>query len=169
MRYRRQSYPGQTYFFTVVTAGRRPVFADPAMVDRLRRVTAEVKARFPFGIDGAVILPDHVHSLWHMPEDDGNHSLRWWRIKELFSRRCGLPPVLGTRGRGIWQPRYWEHRIRDDADFERHLAYIHWNPVKHGLVSDAIDWPWSSIHHHDYAASPEAQEHLQAIARSARE
>ena len=136
MGFRRYSYPGQTYFFTVVTAERQPVFIDDARVDLLRTCCKQVMAKHPFTIAEAVILPDHLHMMWVMPAADGDHSRRWRLIKTRFSR------VIGP----VWQPRYWEHMIRDDADWERHQAYIHWNPVKHGLVAKATDWPWSSVH-----------------------
>lgn len=72
-------------------------------------------------------------------------------IKTGFSR--GLPAAASRSGskvakreKGIWQRRYWEHAIRGDRDFERHVDYIHYNPVKHGLVSRVSDWPHSSFH-----------------------
>ena len=147
MRYRRDRTPGGTFFFTVVTEERRPIFADPAMIDLLRSVVADVKRRRPFRIEAAVTLPDHMHTIWTLPEDDGDYPARWALIKSTFTRRCGLETgKRGNRQRRVWQRRYWEHRIRDDSDFNRHVDYIHWNPVKHGLVTEPEQWPWSSIH-----------------------
>jgi putative transposase len=84
---------------------------------------------------------------------DSDFASRWMRIKARFSR--GLPASaartaskVARREKGIWQRRYWEHVIRDDADLERHVDYIHYNPIKHGLVSRVIDWPYSSFHRH---------------------
>ncbi|MFM2041860.1 MAG: hypothetical protein RLY86_436 [Pseudomonadota bacterium] len=151
MRYRRLTHPGQEYFFTVVTAGRRPVFADPERIALLRAAIRSVRRAHPFTITAAVVLPDHLHAIWRLPEEDGDHPMRWRLIKRAFSIRSGLAPAGPTpataRGyRGIWQHRHWEHMIRDDADRQRHIDYIHMNPVKHGYVRDAVDWPWSSIH-----------------------
>lgn len=84
-----------------------------------------------------VVLPEHLHAVWTLPEADSNYSLRWMLVKRSFTRRLGRSP---------WQERYWEHLIRDDGDFERHVEYIHFNPVKHGLVQRAADWRHSSIH-----------------------
>lgn len=151
MRYRRDLTPGSSYFFTVVTEGRRPLLADPASVDLLRGAFRTVMERFPFRIEAIVVLPDHLHALWTLPEGDANYPMRLNRIKGRFT--AGLPaalrpdPPAARKLRGeqaVWQRRYWEHRIRDDVDFERHVSHIHWNPVKHGLVQDPGDWPWSS-------------------------
>nr|WP_205028261.1 transposase [Oleisolibacter albus] len=137
------------FFFTVVTAGRQPVFADPVQVARLRAVTKAVRARLPFDIVAAVVLPDHLHSLWQLPPEDGNYATRWGLIKAGFTRGNGLPDAARGRPargeRGVWQPRYWEHRIRDDRDLSNHLDYIHFNPVRHGLCAAPWEWPWSSF------------------------
>lgn len=98
-----------------------------------------------------VVLPDHLHAIWRLPDGDADFPTRWALIKAGFSR--GLPKTeairasrSGKRERGIWQRRYWEHQIRDDDDLARHVAYVHFNPVKHGYVGQAVDWPYSSIH-----------------------
>lgn len=148
MRYRRDRTPGGTYFFTVVTAERRPVFADPAMVRLLGEVMRQERERRPFKVEALVVLPDHLHTVWTLPPDDADYPRRWSSIKGIFSRACGLPPVgenLRPTERGIWQHRYWEHRIRDDDDLQQHVDYVHSNPVKHGLVADPTDWPWSTV------------------------
>lgn len=119
-------------------------------VDALRSAYAEVAKRHPFETAALAILPDHLHCLWRLPPDDQDFPLRWRLIKTAFSR--SLPrdadPRKGRREgeRGVWQRRYWEHLIRDDDDFNAHVAYIHWNPVKHGLVKDPDDWPYSTWH-----------------------
>jgi putative transposase len=120
-------------------------------VDSLRSATAHVKAEHPFHIDAVVILPDHLHTIWTLPEGDCDYPVRWALIKASFSRRISSGEQRNanrvSKGeRGIWQRRYWEHVIRDERDYERHVDYIHYNPVKHGYVYRASDWPYSSIH-----------------------
>jgi len=112
----------------------------------------KVRGRYPFHIDAQVVLPDHMHSLWTLPEGDSDFPSRWRDIKTAFSkslpateRRSGVMIHRGERG--IWQRRYWEHTIRDDRDYAVHMDYIHFNPVKHGLVDTPADWPFSSFRH----------------------
>jgi putative transposase len=138
MYYRRDFTPGGTYFFTVVTAERRPLLTGPAAAEILRGAFRIVMAHYPFRIDAIVVLPDHLHTIWTLPEGDSNYPLRWNRIKGRFTE--ALPAPI----RPVWQNRYWEHRIRSDADFDHHASYIHWNPVKHGLVQAPGEWPYSS-------------------------
>ncbi|MDA9422979.1 transposase [Bradyrhizobium sp. CCBAU 53380] len=139
------------FFFTIVLADRSStLLVDQA--DRLRRIYQTVFRRRPFETVAICILPDHLHAIWALPEDDQDFSSRWNLIKGGFSR--GLEPgkrsisKLRKREKGIWQRRYWEHAIRDDADLERHVDYIHFNPVKHGLVKRVRDWSLSSFHRH---------------------
>lgn len=150
MRYRRARVAGATYFFTVNLANRK---SDRliAHIDRLRESVRLVQSRHPFDIPAMVVLPDHLHALWVLPIGDVNFATRWALIKAGFSR--GLPTIERVSNsrrhkgeRGIWQRRYWEHMIRDDEDYARHVDYIHYNPVKHGHVMRASDWPHSSIH-----------------------
>jgi putative transposase len=143
MQYRRLYVPGATYFFTVVTHERQPVFADPARVDLLRTVMRREMVARPFAIDAMVVLPDHLHAIWILPKDDADFSVRWRRIKSEFSR--GLAKACG-RAHPVWQPRFWEHVIRNEQDHTAHQDYIHINPVKHGLVTAPADWPHSSFH-----------------------
>ncbi|MBB2898444.1 putative transposase [Pseudomonas sp. AS2.8] len=150
MDYRRSRATGGTFFFTVNLNDRSTTL----LVDHigaLRQAIRQVKARHPFDILAMVVLPDHLHALWRLPEDDGDYPLRWSLIKAAFSRQ--LPPLETVqlsrrlkRERGVWQRRYWEHRIRDEQDLQRHLDYIHFNPVKHGHARSAVEWPHSSIH-----------------------
>jgi putative transposase len=100
-----------------------------------------------------VILPDHLHCIWTLPPEDTDFLTRWGLKKGQFSRgiekRESISRSRSTRGeRGIWQRRFWEHLIRDDEDFNRHIDYIHWNPVKHGWAKHVADWPYSSFHHY---------------------
>ena len=120
-------------------------------IDLLLASFESVGLRHPFRQEAFVIMPDHLHSIWTLPPDDTDFSIRWSQIKGQFSR--GIEKMervsqsrMKRRERGIWQRRFWEHLIRDDEDFNRHVDYIHWNPVKHGWVSRVIDWPYSSFH-----------------------
>jgi putative transposase len=149
-RYRRDHTPGATWFFTVNLADRR----QRLLVERiavLRAAFASVRERHPFKIESIVVLPDHLHAIWTLPADDADYPLRWRLIKAAFSRGldAGEPRSRSRASageRGVWQRRYWEHRIRDETDFMRHVDYIHFNPVKHGHVACVVDWPWSSFH-----------------------
>ena len=150
MHYRRSDVAGATYFFTVNLAERhRTLLTDH--IDTLRTVMRGVKQRHPFHIDALVILPDHLHCIWTLPEGDADYPLRWTLIKAGFSRRIPRTERRNSsrvdKGeRGIWQRRYWEHMIRDEGDYARHVDYIHFNPVRHGYAPRAADWPYSSIH-----------------------
>ena len=148
MQYRRDYRNGATYFFTVVTFARQPLFNQAEAVARLRTAFQEEMARRPFKMNAVVILPDHVH-LWTMPADDADYSMRWRNIKRKFT--IGIAdekrrPVHASRRskheQAIWQRRFWEHRIRDENDFNQHVDYIHYNPVKHGYVKRPVDWPY---------------------------
>jgi putative transposase len=120
-------------------------------IAELRTAFDETRRRHPFTINAMVVLPDHLHALWTMPEGDADFATRWRLIKATFSRRLPqgerISDSRAARGeRGIWQRRYWEHTIRDENDFARHVDYIHINPVKHGLVTRVGDWPDSTFH-----------------------
>jgi putative transposase len=140
---------GSVFFFTVVLA-QRPSNLLVEEVDRLRRIYQAVQRRHPFETVAICILPDHIHALWALPDGDADFSTRWSLIKSGFSRgldaRARSTSKVAKREKGIWQRRYWEHAIRDDEDFERHVDYIHFNPVKHGHVNRIADWPHSSFH-----------------------
>ena len=148
--YRRARYEGGLFFFTVVLAERRSnLLIDE--VGRLRRSFRSVRQRYPFETVAVCVLPDHLHAVWALPDGDVDFPTRWSLIKRNFS--SGLPPSparstskIARREKGIWQRRYWEHAIRDEADLERHVDYIHFNPVKHGHVARVCDWPYSSFH-----------------------
>ena len=149
-RYRRANVEGGTFFFTVTLADRSSDLLT-RHIDRLRRAYRTVQERAPFETIAICILPDHLHTIWALPPGDADFPLRWSFIKSGFTR--GLPAKAertpskaAKRERGLWQRRYWEHVIRDDADLARHADYIHFNPVKHGLVSRVCDWPHSSFH-----------------------
>lgn len=150
MRYRRVAIKGASYFFTVALADRNSsLLVD--QITKLRFAFQLVRKKHFFDINGIVILPDHLHVIMTMPEDDSNYSLRWNQIKGAFSRQLVPNERISLskkkkRERGIWQRRFWEHLIRDEEDYEQHINYIHYNPVKHGYVSKATEWKYSSIH-----------------------
>jgi putative transposase len=149
--YRRAKIEGGTYFFTVTLADRSGDLLIRE-IDRLRRVYRSVQESRPFETDAICILPDHLHAIWSLPAADADFATRWSLIKSGFSRGFPAAPRSASkivrREKGIWQRRYWEHAIRDDADLNRHVDYIHFNPVKHGLVSRVCDWQHSSFHQH---------------------
>lgn len=139
MQYRRAKVEGASYFFTVVTKNRVPLFTSYNAVETLRAAFRDVQLSRPFVIDGIVVLPDHLHCIWSLPHGDANFPTRWRLIKTWFSKHY-------QPGRtGWWQNRYWEHLIRDERDWQQHMDYIHYNPVKHGLVTRVEDWPYSSF------------------------
>lgn len=148
--YRRLRIPGATYFFTVNLARR----GDATLVDHvdvLRRAYAATHCEQPFKTDAIVILPDHLHAVWTLPPGDTDFSGRWRKIKARFSHALGKRPPrslskVRKREVGVWQRRFWEHCIRDEAEYRAHVAYCWGNPVKHGYVKRAVDWPHSSIH-----------------------
>lgn len=106
----------------------------------LKKVIMEIQSTYPFNIDAWVLLPEHLHCIWTLPEEDMGFSERWGLIKAKFSKELSHPSTP------VWQNRFWEHLIRDDRDLQRHLDYIHYNPVKHRLVASPQDWPSSTFH-----------------------
>jgi putative transposase len=148
--YRRNFIAGGSFFFTVNLAERKLQLLTEH-VEELRNAFRKVRQRHPFTIDAMIVLPDHLHAIWTLPEGDADFATRWQLIKSAFSHSLPSGERISesrvARGeRGIWQRRYWEHTIRDENDFARHVDYIHINPVKHGLVTRVRDWPFSSFH-----------------------
>ncbi len=143
--YRRAQSTGGKYFFTAVTKNRKPWFNNENHIDCLRQAFRQTLLEKPFVIEAIVILPDHLHCIWQLPDGDSDFSSRWREIKKRVSR--DLDRKINHRNeRQVWQRRFWEHQIRDEIDWQNHLDYIHFNPVKHGLVQQVKDWPWSSFH-----------------------
>lgn len=154
-RYRRSYLPGGVFFLTLVTYHRFPLFSEVENVSLLRKAIAKMRTEKPFEITAAVISPDHLHFIWSLPPNDSNYSQRVSRLKVLFTRSLQRKKSLSVdisasrrkhRESNIWQRRFWEHTIRDDNDLHKHLDYIHYNPVKHGLVSCPHLWEYSSFH-----------------------
>jgi len=153
--YRRANTKGATYFFTVVTYQRQRFLCEGNVRKALRNGIRDVQTTLPFTIDAWVLLPDHLHCIWTLPPDDANFGTRWAMIKRFVTKRCG-PDIKredwmneSKRRRKestIWQRRFWEHQIRDDRDYEIHMHYIHYNPVKHGFVTHVKDWRYSTFH-----------------------
>jgi len=153
-QYRRAKAEGATYFFTVVTHRRRPVLCLPESLDAMKDVVRKVAQTRPFQIDAWVVLPDHLHCVWAMPEGDSDYSVRWALVKKELTKRLGpcigpdtTPSLSRQRHREgvLWQRRFWEHQIRDEHDYRAHVEYIHFNPVKHGLATRPRDWRCSSF------------------------
>ena len=153
--YRRYYVPGGTYFFTLKTENNAPVFHDISAVRLLGNIMRQEQQSYPFNVIAMVLLPDHLHAVWTLPSGDINYPKRWGRIKSAFTKQHlqdgGVEQLVSTskqkyRRRGIWQRRYWEHTIIDEHELSAYVDYIHWNPIKHGYVTRAIDWPHSSFH-----------------------
>ena len=152
--YRRLYIPGSTIFLTIVTYNRQPIFSNPDNISLLRQAIAKTRSERHFTIEGAVILPDHLHFLWTLPPDDYNYSYRVSRLKVLFTksfrgRKYKAQNISDSRIKhresNVWQRRFWEHTIKEENEFENFLNYIHYNPVKHGLVSCPHFWQYSSF------------------------
>ncbi|GAX61831.1 transposase and inactivated derivatives [Candidatus Scalindua japonica] len=153
--FRRAFVPGGTFFFTVVTFNRQRFLTQLESRNILHEVINEVKRKYPFKIDSWVLLPEHLHCIWSLPEGDSDFSKRWGLIKAWFSKRTKgflykdewmTNSKRKYRESTIWQRRFWEHMVRDEDDFNKHMNYVHFNPVKHGLVKSVNDWPYSTFH-----------------------
>ena len=140
MNYRRSQAKGATFFFTVVTDRRKEVFSSIGNIALIKQTFSHVNEKYPFQTEAFVILPDHIHCIWTLPEDTNDFSTRWRLVKSYFTKECRTKEK-------IWQNRFWEHQIRDDGDFTRHIEYIHYNPVKHGYVVSPNEWEHSSFHY----------------------
>jgi len=146
---------GRRYFFTVVTYKRRSIFFNDLARSILKEAIQHVQSEFPFETLAFCLLPNHLHCIWHLPQGDCDFSKRWSMIKRYFSTHyiehggIALPQTSSRykkRELGIWQRRFWEHLIRDREDFYNHTHYVHYNPVKHGLVKQVSQWPYSTYH-----------------------
>ncbi len=135
--YRRNRMDGGIFFFTVVARHRQPVFTQPRVRAGLRDAVRHVRALMPFEIEAWVLLPDRMHSIWRLPDDDASYAFRWALIKRTTSKRCG---------RRLWEPRFREHAVQDDDELRLYRDYCYWTPVKHGLVQAVADWPYSTFH-----------------------
>lgn len=148
--YHRNRVPGGTYFFTVNLQDRNSAL----LIERIDNLRASIRRATelrPFHIDAWVVLPNHMHAIWTLPEGDDDFSQRWSTIKIAFSKRMEPGEERSksrkcTGERGIWQRRFWEHTIRNEQDYAAHMDYIHYNPVKHGLVTTPAQWPHSTFH-----------------------
>ena len=144
MHYRRAFVPGAIYFFTIVTAHRRPVFHDEAALELLRQAFRHVNEKRPSTVNAMVVLPDHLHCLWTLSPADSDYPRRWRLIKTWVTKRSDFAHHRHPE-RTVCQARYWEHFIKDETDYRRYVEYIHYNPVKHGCVRKPMEWPHSSF------------------------
>ncbi len=149
VHYRRSFIKGASYFFTLTLNDRTKTYLTDYIND-LKAAMQIVKKTRPYHTQALVILPEHLHAIWKLPENDSDYATRWRLIKRTFTKmlkKHGLPLKNNDRGAcNIWQSRYWEHTIRDERDLENHINYIHFNPVKHHYVTCAKDWPYSTFH-----------------------
>ncbi len=153
MRYRRSVEAGASYFFTLVTYERVSIFRNPVNCQHWTDAILKVQSKWPFEVEGEVILPDHLHMIWRLPANDTDYATRIRLVKTAFTKSIRLdsnddvsPYSRALKGeKEVWQRRYWEHLIRDERDFQVHLDYIHFNPVKHGLVKRPRDWAHSTF------------------------
>ena len=148
--YRRADAAGATYFFTVALANRQSDLLVQE-ITRLKQAFKQAAIKMPFETIAICVLPEHLHCIWQLPVGDADYPQRWSAIKAQFSRGLSTGETrsaskIAKREKGIWQRRYWEHQIRDELDLQRHVDYIHMNPVKHCMVAQVCDWPYSSFH-----------------------
>jgi putative transposase len=144
--YRRNFVPGGACFFTVTLADRRSTSLTER-IDVLGAAFRQCRCSHPFATLAIAVMPDHLHCIWTLPDGDADYAIRWSHIKRAFTRRqYHEGPMPARAKRGVWQARFREHTIRDDVDLQRHIDYIHFNPVKHGHAQRAVDWPHSSFH-----------------------
>jgi len=144
MNFRRYYIPGSAVFITQVVQDRKPVFCKAKTVLLLREIFQNVQEFHPFKLLAYIFLPDHFHTIIQ-PTGESNFSSIMHSLKPNFTKE--YKKILGlssSESMNFWQKRFWDHVIRDDRDFENHLHYIHYNPVKHSLVKDPRDWKDSS-------------------------
>lgn len=120
-------------------------------IDELRNAMRKARQHRPFHIDAWVVLPDYLHCVWTLRDGGADYSARRQAIKAGFSRQIpfGEPRSASRVSKhqlGLWQPRFWEHTIRDEDDYQAHYNYIHFNTVKYGLVNTPAEWPYSTFH-----------------------
>ncbi|MBV9575221.1 MAG: transposase [Gammaproteobacteria bacterium] len=145
-QYKRFYQSGGYYFFTLVSYHRRPIFVNCENVKYFKDAIDKVKKSYPFFLNAIVILPDHLHCIWRLPENDKDFSTRWRLIKRYFSMKMNTA-INHRNEKEIWQRRFWEHSIRNEIDWQKRMDYIHYNPVKHGLVTSPGDWKHSSFNY----------------------
>ncbi|MDP1604902.1 MAG: transposase [Legionella sp.] len=148
VNYRRDFTAGATYFFTLTLQNRDSNYLTQ-YIDLLGEAFRHVRKKAHFTTHAIAVLPEHLHVVWELPRDDCSYSLRWRLIKTRFTQEINKKNFMSKNNRGefdLWQKRFWEHRIRDENDLQKHIDYIHYNPVKHGHVVAPVDWPHSSIH-----------------------
>ena len=170
----RRLHTGNTWFFTLVSFRRNPVLCLPPIRSALRRAIVDVRGTRPFDIDAWVLMPDHLHCIWTLPDGDADHAARWSMIRRAVSRVALVSTVsTGTRNpsriehrdASVWQRGVDAHQIRNDGEFARQVDYIHFNPVRHGHAARAADWPYSTFHRYvkqgvypaDWSGTPQVE------------
>lgn len=143
--YRRSRTKGGVFFFTVVSHNRLPIFKNVGNIRTFRNISNEVRDELPFKEIACVILHDHIHSIWKLPDSAHDFSKRWGIIKARFTKYLRCSAAI-SNNKQIWQKRFLEHEIRDNNDLNNHIDYLHYNPVKHGYVDKVSDWQYSSFH-----------------------
>jgi len=143
--FRRNYQPGGTYFFTLTLADRQQDFLT-RHIGTLRDAVRSVKQARPFAVDAWVVLPDHLHAIWSLPPYDADYSGRWREIKKRFAKVVRILEGHRSNLFPIWQPQFWEHTINNSQDYQAHMDYVHFDPVKHGWVKRVQDWPYSTFH-----------------------
>ncbi len=142
--YRRYYIPNSTVFITCVTNQRYPYLADEENLQLFMTTAKAVQRIHPFEIFAYVLLPDHFHWLIHLPEEQPDFSRIMQSVKWNYS--YNYKHLHNIRGQlTLWQRGFYDHIIRDLKDFESHLEYIHWNPVKHNLATIPEEWKYSSF------------------------
>ena len=154
-RYIRSNAQGGITFFTVVAYERRKILCNDGFLHAFKQSIKHIQQQYPFEILAWVQMPDHLHCIWQLPRDDANFSMRWSQIKRLTTQACPQYHLaqdtlsaskIKRNEKGIWQRRFYEHQIRNEQDLITHMDYLHYNPVKHGLVDNVADWSYSSFH-----------------------
>ena len=151
MQYKRLFVKNTYIFITIVTSKRRKILINN--IDILKRALKQTISHFNYEIYAICVLPDHLHMLIK-PYETKDYPKIIQQIKRYFSNNIDKEQIenytltnsnINRKECDIWQKRYWEHTIRDESDLNKHLDYIHYNPVKHGYVNKAKDWKYSSF------------------------
>ena len=146
-----QFKPDRTWFFTLNLADETSSLLT-RHAQFLGESARDVEGLYPFETIATVILPNHLHMIWTLPEDDLDYDRRISYLQSGFTRRVAdsLSDADKARQKApmkpLWHRRYWDYKIRDLVDLERHIGYMHGNPVKHGLVSHPDKWRYSTWH-----------------------
>lgn len=151
--YHRQRVPGATFFFTVRLLDRRSTLLTDHIA-AFGNAIRQTRAKMPFHVDAWIVLPNHSHSIWTLPPGDLDYPARWKAVKIAFSKSVQKSTVRRAKAGLIWERRYQDHPIGDDAEYDALVDYVHANAVRHGHCSEARAWPWSSLHRYEAGGMP---------------